>query len=121
MSWRSRARERARASVANRVGDLLTADAAARRLGYEDVEHSGSFRFGADGSRVPIRYMEEEELPADCDRIEYDTLRAFNTGTERGWGVCCTQPVRKGQILGEARGRCIDEAQFAALPDKQCV
>ena len=66
-------------------------------------------------------YAADERLTSRADVVPYDELRAFDTGTSKGWGVCCMQPIRKGQVLGEATGRCLTEAQFEALDNKLYV
>ena len=68
-----------------------------------------------------IRQWLDELLPEDVDVVPYESLRAFNSGGGKGWGVCCTLPIKKGQVVGEAYGRCLTEEQFAALDNKVYV
>ena len=118
-SWHSRAVEAAGQAVANRVGRLLEPPNAAKALGYEEV--AGNFFLDAAGGRRAVERRECDELPPDIDMVNYSNLRAFNSGGSKGWGVCCTEPIRKGQVLGEACGLGLNEAQFEALSDKRYV
>ena len=115
-SWRARAEHEARRAVQQRVGELLEPVEAAALCGYQEVRRS--FVLRPDGSKAPIALGAADELPADFDVVNYDSLRAFYSGGERGYGVCCTEPIRKWQIVGEACGRVISEAEFTQLVDK---
>ena len=119
-SWKSKARETAVRAVANRVGSLLPPPRAATLLGYEEV--ATNFWLHPDGTRRLVEANEAEHLPADVDTLDYGTLRAFDTGDVcKGWGVCCTDSIRKGQVVGEAVGQCLTEAEFAQLENKSYV
>ena len=114
-SWHVRRRDRAaRLAVEHRVGPLLEAEEAAARCGYQEVRCS--LMVTAEGEQRPIKLSGLAlELPSEWEHVPYDSLRAFDTGTERGLGVCCTQPIRKHQIVGEACGRVLSDAQYNAL------
>ena len=114
-SWHVRRRDRAaRLAVEHRVGPLLEAEEAAARCGYQEVRCN--LMVTAEGEQRPIKLSGLAlELPSEWEHVPYDSLRAFDTGTERGLGVCCTQPIRKHQILGEACGRVLSDAQYNAL------
>ena len=51
----------------------------------------------------------------------YETLRAFDTGAPRGWGVCCTEPISEGDVVVEACGVLLGDAAFEALKDRSYV
>ncbi|KOO25319.1 hypothetical protein Ctob_008436 [Chrysochromulina tobinii] len=90
------------------------AEEAAARCGYQEVRCS--LMVTAEGEQRPIKLSGLAlELPSEWEHVPYDSLRAFDTGTERGLGVCCTQPIRKHQIVGEACGRVLSDAQYNAL------
>ena len=114
-SWRH-AGEAAGQAVANRRGRLLEPPQAARTLDYEEV--TGNFWLQPDGSRTAVERVAADELPGDVDLVDYSSLRAFNTGNKKGWGACCEKPIRKGQVITEATGRCLTEEQFKYLEDK---
>ena len=85
---------------------LQPAEAAAL-LGYEDVNALGCFAVeSADGARVPVAYGAHEMLSAahESGRVEYASLRAFETTDGRGWGACCSRPIPKGAVVVEAVG-----------------
>ena len=118
-SWRSKAIEEAGQAVANRKGPLLDPYQAASTLGYEDV--SSHFWLLGDGTRREIKLQPADHLPSDVMMVDYNTLRAFNSGGRKGWGVCCMEKITKGMVLGEACGRCLTEQQFEALENKEYV
>ena len=112
-SWRSAAAERAAAAVANRVGNdggsggLYTAAEAAKALGYEETTQN-IWIDPSTGARRPVLYAADERLTSRADVVPYDELRAFDTGTSKGWGVCC---AAHPQGAGAGRGD-------GALPDR---
>ena len=75
---------------------------------------------GVSGRRA-VEFAPHEELPSEVDVLDYSTLRAFNSGGPKGWGVCCTQPVRAGQVVTEVRGRCLSESEFSSLENRVYV
>lgn len=88
-------------------GQPLPPADAARRLGYEDCNALGNFTLDDEtGTRTPIAYAPHEALSAElaCRVVPYESLRAFETDDGRGWGVCCTAAIRKGDVIVEAIG-----------------
>ena len=100
----------------------LTPAAAAARLGYTDV-NSSFFRDDATGARTAVTYAAHEQLPPELSSrmVPYESLRAFETTDGRGYGVCCTRALQEGDLIGEYVGRCLSDAQYAALEDKNYV
>ena len=101
---------KAQSAVSNREGKLLTPAQAASVLGYTDVSanfwmNEGDTWVEGDDGRRPVTYTASQCLPKDADVLDYGALRAFSSGGPKGWGVTCTQPIRRGQIIGEACGR----------------
>ena len=89
---------------------FLSPHAAALALGYEDID--ASFRVPVSGAaawRVPVGGT---ALPSEMRRTPYAALRAFDTGSARGWGVCCTEDIRAGDVVVEMVGRLLSEAEF---------
>ena len=90
---------------------FLSPHAAALALGYEDID--ASFRVpvsgAAAGGRVPVGGT---ALPSEMRRTPYAALRAFDTGSARGWGVCCTEDIGAGDVVVEMVGRLLSEAEF---------
>jgi hypothetical protein len=108
------------------LADGLSSDAAAARLGYEDVNRLGNFWLLPDGSRVAA--SNDAALGTGHGRplygskqLPYSALQAFPSGDGRGWGVRSTQPIDEATVVGEMVGRCIDEAAFLSLEDKAYV
>ena len=83
----------------------LTPAAAAARLGYTDV-NSSFFRDDATGARTAVTYAAHEQLPSELSSkmVPYESLRAFETTDGRGYGVCCTRALQKGDLIVEAVG-----------------
>eukprot|EP00325_Prymnesiales_sp_UTEX-LB-985_P007263 CAMPEP_0174698448 /NCGR_PEP_ID=MMETSP1094-20130205/4049_1 /TAXON_ID=156173 /ORGANISM="Chrysochromulina brevifilum, Strain UTEX LB 985" /LENGTH=605 /DNA_ID=CAMNT_0015895637 /DNA_START=18 /DNA_END=1835 /DNA_ORIENTATION=+ len=117
---RSEAIRRAQQAVSNREGKLVTATQAAGLLEYEEVRHS-FYMDDSTGLRRVVSFDQDEQMPDDVATLDYRTLHAFNSGSARGWGVCCTQPIRSRQVVSEVSGRYLSEAQFAALTDRRYV
>tara|TARA_B110001452_G_scaffold210969_1_gene181434 strand:- start:2937 stop:3695 length:759 start_codon:yes stop_codon:yes gene_type:complete len=86
---------------------FLSPAAAAQALGYEEID--ASFRVGASGGRAPVGGA---ALPAEMRQTPYDTLRAFDSGSSRGWGVVCTEDITAGDVVVEMVGRLLSEAEF---------
>ena len=85
----------------------LTHAAAAQALGYEEID--ATFCVTASGERVPVGGA---DLPASMRRTPYSALRAFDTGSARGWGVCCAQDISSGDVVAEMVGRVLSESEF---------
>ena len=94
-------------------GVFLRPDRAAEALGYDDINSMGSFVLENDTRR----FVDSGPLPMRMLRryTEYDTLRAFDTGALRGWGACCAEEIRKGDIVIEAVGQLLGDAEFERL------
>ena len=90
---------------------FLSPHAAALALGYEDIDASFRVPVGgaAAGGRVPVGGA---ALPPEMRCTPYAALRAFDTGSARGWGVCCTEDIRAGDVVVEMVGRLLSEAEF---------
>ena len=98
----------ARRLIEGAEGVFLSPHAAALALGYEEIDASflGS---AAAGGRVPVGGA---ALPSEMRRTPYAALRAFDTGSARGWGVCCTEDIKAGDVVVEMVGRLLSEAEF---------
>ena len=90
---------------------FLSPHAAALALGYEDIDASFRIPVGgaAAGGRVPVGGA---ALPPEMRCTPYAALRAFDTGSARGWGVCCMEDIRAGDVVVEMVGRLLSEAEF---------
>ena len=97
----------ARRMVEGAEGVFLTPAAAAQKLGYEEID--ATFCMTASGERVPVGGT---DLPASLQRTPYSALRAFDTGSPRGWGVCCAQDISSGDVVAEMIGRVLSESEF---------
>ena len=97
----------ARRMVEGAEGVFLTPAAAAQKLGYEEID--ATFCMTASGERVPVGGT---DLPASLQRTRYSALRAFDTGSPRGWGVCCAQDISSGDVVAEMVGRVLSESEF---------
>ena len=95
----------------------LSARRAMAACNYVDIIDSGSFWLTESGERQPIVHEEHEKLPQAFDWVPYKNLEAFYVGSDRGWGLRCTKPIREGHFVVEVLGRCLNEEEQRTLED----
>ena len=70
---------------------------------------------GVGGKEQTVEYRKDEELPAAFKRLPNSRLQAFDTRSERGWGVRSTAAITEGTFVIEVCGRCVDAAEALLL------
>lgn len=108
-------------------GDLSPA-ATARKLGYEDLElsGSGSFRWRESGERETLARVVANSPAPHLQRLSYETLRAFPldvshshshpSGKERrGLGVRCMVEIDARVVIGELIGELLTQEEYEEL------
>ena len=100
------------------AGRSLSAVEASAAFGYEDVNSLGNFVLQPDGRRVPVSYGQGELMAVNTP---YSKLQAFPVGDNRGWGLRCSGTIQRGQVVLEARGRCLTEREYEELADPSFV
>ena len=109
----------------------LSAEQAAKKLGYHDLSGTAAMLFvrdGRTGRRVPVSpaLNTAAQLQLTID-VPLRKLRAIPTAGavsgvpppggwgDAGWGVRSTAKIKKGQVVCEVGGELLDEARFTEL------